>query len=862
MIITHSHKDPTGYYALLNIFPNQFIPEKDKLSEAEVKHTMDYFQNVAYSQFIKNRDTFVRNYGLLKGKLSPADFYEAEEELKSFMENIDYQENELPSYVQHYSIINNPINEMVGELSKRPDISKVKAVDDESKSEELQMKTEIFQQYLIQQAKALMATKLAAQGIELEEEQINELTSEKVEEYLTNYTSIAERWGNNVLEALKIEFNMKEKSEDAFRDLLIANREFYHVYEDNSKLGFNCEVLNPKNVWFLSTPDKKYVSDAYAAGCIHVMELSEIIDRFNLSKEEIDHLRDLGQQSMTLFSPRESNLTRDVSGPDSIQYDTYSRIVQQERLFVESQLRENLDPLSDFMGLSSNVNTFGYKYMVLQAYWISKKKIAKVTYLDEEGELQVTLVDGDEYQKIPNEVEVEYGWINQWYKGYKIGRDIYHVEPLRIMDNCPILGVIHEIKNTESKSLVDQMKPFQMIYNVCMNQLWKLLEKEIGNVPVVQIRRIPRVKDGDGQDDIDMWEMEARQRGIMFEDDAPENTTVPLPNTSNTRAVDLTRTNEIQTRYNLAMQAKYECWELVGFNRERFGQSMGASQTATSVENAVSRSYAQTEPYFMQHEYVLNQLYQALIDCALYTESNKPESTISFINSEGTSAFIAVNGSELDTRDLKCFVTSRYKDEQSFQELRQLAQPMLQNGADIHDVTVLYSMNSIRQMRDTFKKLKEKREEMYQQSQELEQAQLAQQNEAMQMQLAAQAEERERDRQFEAYQNELDRLNKKEVALINQLGRNENATQDLDSNGVADALETVRLTNEIDATNKEYQLKLQEMLQKNRESANKVKVEMEKLKVARENMKNDLQIAKLQAKAKKQQAKSTSKTKK
>ena len=63
-----------------------------------------------------------------------------------------------------------------------------------------------------------------------------------------------------------------------------------------------------------------------------------------------------------------------------------------------------------------------------------------------------------------------------------------------------------------------------------MNQLYKLLEKEIGNVAAVNLRRIPRVKDGDGQDDIDIWEMEARERGVMFDDDSPENTKAPVTN--------------------------------------------------------------------------------------------------------------------------------------------------------------------------------------------------------------------------------------------------------------------------------------------------------------------------------------------
>ena len=87
---------------------------------------------------------------------------------------------------------------------------------------------------------------------------------------------------------------MKEKSEEAFRDLLISARQFYHIYEDNSKLGYNIEVTNPRNTWYLTTPNKKYISDptgrkqgAYAAGTVEVMELSEIIEAVpELTKEE------------------------------------------------------------------------------------------------------------------------------------------------------------------------------------------------------------------------------------------------------------------------------------------------------------------------------------------------------------------------------------------------------------------------------------------------------------------------------------------------------------------------------------------------------------------------------------------------
>jgi hypothetical protein len=167
-------------------------------------------------------------------------------------------------------------------------------------------------------------------------------------------------------------------------------------------------------------------------------------------------------------------------------------------MMVESEMKENNDGLKDFLGLTSNVSSFGYKYVVVRAYWISKKKIGKLIYTDEMGNEQSTLVD-ENYKSgtIPTQISLEWGWINQWYQGTKIGPDIYHIKPYKLLSYCPIIGITYEVKNTESKSLVDLMKPFQVIYNVCMNQLYKLLEKEVGKVQLMSIRHIPIPKDGD-----------------------------------------------------------------------------------------------------------------------------------------------------------------------------------------------------------------------------------------------------------------------------------------------------------------------------------------------------------------------------
>jgi hypothetical protein len=854
MAIIRYTKDATIRYAYLNIFPDQFKTEKEKMDESWIKNTMDYFSNKAYAEYVKNRDTFVKNYDLMKGILRMEDFYQ-EPEVRSFTDVLT-GDLALPAYVKMYSIITTPVNELVGEISKRPDTFRVKAFDDDSQAEELQFKTDTLQEYVINQVKQQFAEKAAMQGQEIDDEQLQQMTMEQVKDELDSYTSIAEKWANHILTCQKAEFNIKEKSEDAFRDMLISAREFYHIYEDNSKLGFNIEVANPKNTWFLTTPDRKYISDptgraqgAYAAGTVMVMELSEIIEAIpDITKEEIDHLRS-SLQDYGLINVRESNLGNPdaVPGQDSVMYDTFDPLVLQTRMIIESEMKENNDGLKDFLGLTNNVSSFGYKYVVVRSYWISKKKIGKLVYIDEMGNEQSTLVD-ETYKSgsMPTQQSLEWGWINQWYQGTKIGPDIYHVKPFNLLNYCPIIGTTYEVKNTEAKSLVDLMKPFQVIYNVCMNQLYKLLEKEVGKVQLMSLRHIPIPKDGDAQDALDIWEMEARNRGVVFIDDSPENLKSPSSFNQFT-ALDLTRTQEIQSRYTLAQQMKQECWELVGMSKQRMG-SVSASESATGTNTAMQQSYSQTEPLFVAHEYVLGQLYQSIIDAALYVESSKPQSTLSYVTSEGQSAFVQVNGSDLKFRDLKVFLTNRPEDTQMFNELRQLSQAIIQNGGTLYDVIELYSTKSQRELKKVFKDLRDRQIAQQEQQQQLAQQQQQAQQQQAQAQQQFLIQQHQEQLAHDDYQKELDRLSKEKIAIISATGYGNVTSEDENSNQVPDVLEMSRLAQDQDKATKDYGLQMADIESKNKQANDKMSIEKEKIAVARENMANDLAVAKENAK--------------
>jgi hypothetical protein len=528
-------------------------------------------------------------------------------------------------------------------------------------------------------------------------------------------------------------------------------------------------------------------------------------------------------------------------------YDTFDPLVLQTRMIIESEMKENNDGLKDFLGLTNNVSSFGYKYVVVRSYWISKRKIGKLIYIDEMGNEQSMLVD-ENYKSgtMPTQQSLEWGWINEWYQGTKIGPDIYHIKPFKLLNYCPIIGTTYEVKNTEAKSLVDLMKPFQVLYNVCMNQLYKLLEKEVGKVQLMSIRHIPIPKDGDAQDALDIWEMEARNRGVVFVDDSPENLKSPSSFNQFT-SLDLTRTQEIQARYTLAQQLKSECWELVGMSRQRMGD-ISASESATGTNAAMQQSYSQTEPLFIAHEYVMGQLYQAIIDAALYVESAKPESTLSYITSEGESAFVQVNGSDLKFRDLKVFLTNRPEDTQMFNELRQLSQALIQNGGTLYDVVELYTTKSMRDMKKTFKDLRDRQVAQQDQAQQLEQQKLQQQQEATQATLQQAVQLQKEQQAHDDYQKELDRLSKEKIAIIQATGFGNVESEDTNANAVPDVLEVSKLTQAENKASKDYEAKMADIQSKNKQAADKMSIEKEKLQVQRENMANDLAVAKENAK--------------
>lgn len=723
-------KNTTDLYG----YPDQFTTMEEKGTGDWIKKNLDYFAGVAYSKYRQN-EAFRKNYKLLNGEFDFADYFVIPETkmILDYLKDIPGQEQDIPKHLKHYPILNPPINTLLGELTKRPHKYAVKAMDDISMEENIDFRTNLIKEYVLNNIR----TKLS--GTEMPPEQIEEIAQQEIQTKVLNYTTVAEEWGNKVLGALKHHFDFRHKSFMSFRDLLVTGREYHHFYPDNSRLGFTYKVENPANVWTLNYRNAITTKDCWAGGTLEVLTFAEIINRYKLTDEEMEHLK-----------------TYSLQGLRNNEYSAFSPAMPNPNYDPIWQLTfESADLSID--GITPNAYAFSnqFSYTVVTSYWESQRPVYKRTYVDESGYEQTDFVN-EKYKlcKDCGDISLEKTWENIWMKGIKIGANIYFCDPIEYMNCMPMVGIVNTFRNTQGKSLLSMMKPYQVLYNICLNQLWEALEKDLGTQAIIDMKVIPNNQDADA---IDQFKTVAKETGFLVIDTSVENTGGPVQFNQMTRT-DLSQQTYIQSRIQLAEWSRTQAWELVGVTRQRTG-SVLATETATGTQTAMAQSFAQTEPWFHFHDVVLRDVYQMMLDVSQYIELQKPDSTLNYLNNELESVFLKITRDEL-LRDLQVYVTSYAEDKDTIEKLRSLMQPAMQNGADLADIADMLTAESERGLREILKKLQQRNQEMKQQQSEIEQQKLQQAQEQFQTNLQVQEQRRREDMENENMNKELDRQNR------------------------------------------------------------------------------------------------------
>lgn len=866
--------------------PPQMIPMSKKNNDWK-EDTLNALENIGTFQYLNNL-SLIENYEMVKGKFIFKHYLE-QDEYADMVHQLS-REFEIPNYLRHYDIISQVINTLSGEFQKRPDNFRVKGYDEHTTNNYIREKSRLLTEYVAQDIQKEINLRLAEMGLDPNkqdfqspeeqqqyqqevQQQQQALTPPEIEKYMKfKWQDAAEIWGQHQLELDRQRYLLNEKERVEFEDMLVSDRCFRHFYLTSN--GYDQETWNPVNTFFHKSPDVPEVENGDYAGRILFLTIASTIDRYGhlLTKKQLKKLE------------REKDIIGKSVGRDGYGVP-YGSIVPYAN-YPDGKLMVDtfgFNPAAPIPTLSDNfltemseqnpfyLNTRGY-LKIVEAYWKSQRMIGQITYQDPStGLLTKGLVDESfvvpegwkEINSSLSEYEgdlntVCWTWVNETWSGKKICKHgtemdddlFFDVKPLEFQfkgDNnpyyckLPVCGQIFNNRNAQSMSLVDMMKPWQIGFNVAANQLYQIMQREIGRFLIMDVNMLTGMKDWGGENAYEKFLLVAKSLGVTFVDTSPQN--LKGANISNTmpRDVDLDESSRMISRAKLMEFFEQRALAQVGITPQRLG-NVAASETATGTQQAVTQSFAQTESYFTRFAEYKKRTLKMNLDIAQYVQSKNEDIRITYAKSDMSRAFIKLNGTELLLADLNVFVSNSQEDIRQLEMLRQLFMTNNNVGATPLDLATVITSNSPAEIRIQLESAMAKNEEKYQQQMQLEQQKTETEKQIAQAQM-----------EHESQEKELDRENKLQIAYIQSFNRQPNNEVDQDQNGAPDILEYNKLSMQADAQSQQLeqdrqkqiferekflvdqQMKMRELKLKQDELGVRERIENEKVKVAKIN---------------------------
>ena len=876
------------------IQPVQFILRKEKDDEWSAWN-MDWYEWQGIKQLRRNGRRLLKNYKLAKGIIDKTDYIiEPDNEYADLVDTL-IQEDQSALEIKFYPIIPNVINVLTGEFAKRYSRVTFRAVDDISYNEMLEMKRAMIEETLLAGAEQKLLANLIQQGFDPESEEAQEIlnrdklkTLPEIENFFSkDYRNLVEEWAMHQLKVDEERFKMQELEERAFRDMLIADREFWHfkMNEDD----YEIELWNPALTFYHKSPDIRYISQGNWVGKMDMMSVSDIIDKYGYLMEE-DQLKSLE----AIYPIRSAGYPIGGYQNDGTFYDAskspeFNSIEQgslgyRQFMSTHQSSMNTSDVVNEILSESEDMfdNETAFMLRVTTVYWKSQRRVGHLTKITSEGEIIQDIVD--ESYKITEKAiynlsfsknktketlafgeHVDWIWINEVWGGVKIGpnapsfwgqKNMSGLDPIYIGVNqpnvgrlkfqfkgdntlygckLPVEGAVFSDRNTRSSSLVDLMKPYQIGYNIVNNQISDILVDELGTVILLDQNALPRHSLGEdwGKNNLAKAYVAMKNFQMLPLDTSITNTENAL-NFQHYQVLSLEQTNRLMSRTQLANYFKNQAFESIGINTQRMGGTL-EQQTATGVQASLESSYAQTEIYFIQHsDYLMPRVHEMRTDLAQYYHSNKPSIRLQYITSADEKINFQINGTTLLLRDLNIFSTTKANHRQILEQMKQLAMTNNTTGATIYDLGNILKSDNIAEVtrilkESETKQMNIKQSEMQQMQQMKEQEIQARQQEAM-MKMEFEKEESEKDRQSDIT-----------VAEIRAAGYG--SMQDINKNEVSDFQDALKDIRETDRYREQMNIKRESEINKGAMHQDKMGIERERLQTQREIAEKQLQVA-------------------
>ena len=875
--------------------PVQFLPYKKK-DDDWAAWNLDWLELQGIEFLRINSRRLLKNYKLAKGVIDKSDYIvEPDNDYKDLMDTLT-KENDSALELKFYPIVPNVINVLTGEFAKRYSKVQFRAVDDASYNEMLEQKRMQIEEALLSDAEANLVRRMVDMGMDPASEEAQQQMSPEaikslpeIEDFFSkSYRSMVEEWASHQLAVDDERFKMQELEERGFRDMLIADREFWHfrMLEDD----YDVELWNPVLTFYQKSPDQRYIADSNYAGKVDLMTVSDAIDRYGYLMDE-KQLKSLQR----IYPARSAQYQVNGYQNDGAYYDaTRSHEWNTNspglayRQYTSNYWNDPAnggDILSEILDENEDVSSWGEGNLLRVAtiYWKTQRKVGHLTKIEDDGEVTQEIVD--ETFKITKKAifdtsifknktkenllqgeHIEWIWINEVWGGVKIGPNLPamwrstmgdNINPIYLGINrtkpgrlpfqfkgnntlygckLPVEGRVFSDRNTRSTSLVDLMKAYQIGYNMVNNQIADILIDELGTVIMFDQNALPRHSMGEdwGKNNYSKAWVAMKDFQMLPLDTSITNTE-NATNFNHYQTLNMEQTSRLMSRIQLANYFKQQCFDAIGINPQRLGGAVSA-QTATGVVQAMQQSYAQTEMYFVQHsDHLMPRVHQMRTDLAQYYYSTNPSVRLSYISTEAEKVNFQINGTELLLRDFNVFATTKTNHRAILENLKQMALTNNTTGASIYELGNIVKADSIAEVSDILKDSETRMQKQREQD-------MQQQRQMQEQQLQAKAQEDQQKLQVEMSENEKDRQNDITLAEIRSAGYG--SMVDINQNQQSDFQDAMKDIRETTQYREQMNLKREENASKSSMENSRLSVEREKIAADKQIANTKLQIAK------------------
>jgi hypothetical protein len=706
-----------------------------------------------------------------------------------------------------------------------------------------------------------------------------------------DYRSMCEQWAMHQTKIDEERFKMDELEERGFRDSLITDREFWHfkMMEDD----YDIELWNPVTTFYHKSPEARYISQGNWVGRIEMLTVADVIDKYGYAMtqeqlESIEAIYPVRSAGYPLQGYQNDGSYYDATKSHEWNTNMPSLAYRQFTSMYDNFVYNGGDIINWIMAEGEDYAPMGAAFLlrVTTAYWKSQRKVGHLTKISDNGEVATDII-GEDYiitdkpiydtTLIKNKSKdnlifgehIDWIWINQTWGGVKIGPnhpsfwgmnnpgginpmylgiDQNRMGPLKFqfkgentLYGCklPVEGAVFNDRNTRSTSMVDLMKPFQIGYNIVNNQIADILIDELGTVIMLDQNALPKRSLGEdwGKNNFAKAYVAMKNFQILPLDTSIANTENSISQNP-FQVMNLEQTNRMMSRIQMANYFKQQCFEVIGITPQRLGQQIGQTDTAKGIEQAVAGSFAQTEPYFIQHsDYLMPRVHQMRTDLAQYYQSTKPSIRLQYITSSDEKVNFEMNGTDLLLRDLNIFATTKANQRAILEQMKNLAVSNNTAGATIYDLGTIMQTESMGELTNSLKAIDRKttaqRKEEQQHAQQMQEQEMQTRLQEKQMQLDHDMQEKEKDRRKDiliaeiksAGYGAMEDINANQQSdYLDALGQIQKSEQFQETMGLQNSKETNRMTND----REKAQIEREKM-------QTQIKLKQTDLEIAREN---------------------------